>query len=471
MVMSTVIFAAAAAALVVAIMVREWRKRKERESGVKGSLGWPFIGETLEFIACAYSSTPESFMDKRRLLYGNVFKSHILGSKTVISTDAEVTRVVLQSDGRTLVPFYPASLTKLMGSSSILLINGPQQKRLHGLLGSFLKSAHIKAQITQDIHSYVSLSMSNWKEGHLVYIQDLTKDIAFQVLVKALISLDPGEEMEFLKEQFREFIAGLISLPINLPGTRLYRSLQAKTKMVKVVLKILGERKEHGPTSPPKDVIDVLLSEKMSVDVICDNMIDMMIPGEDSVPILITLALKYLTDSPLALQQLYLENMELKRRKAQEGQQPCWNDYISLPFMQNVLSETLRMGNIITGVMRRAVTDVEIKGHLIPKDWCVFTYFRSVHLDDEIYENAHQFNPWRWQGKDTCTNNFTPFGGGQRLCPGVDLARLEASIFLHHFVTNYRWVAEEDSVVNFPTVRMKNRMPIRVTRRPQYCIC
>lgn len=53
--------------------------------------------------------------------------------------------------------------------------------------------------------------------------------IAFQVLVKALISLNPGDEMELLKKQFQEFIAGLMSLPINIPGSRLYRSLQASS--------------------------------------------------------------------------------------------------------------------------------------------------------------------------------------------------------------------------------------------------
>lgn len=51
--------------------------------------------------------------------------------------------------------------------------------------------------------------------------------IAFQVLVKALISVDPGDDMDFLKKQFHEFIAGLMSLPIKLPGSRLHRSLQA----------------------------------------------------------------------------------------------------------------------------------------------------------------------------------------------------------------------------------------------------
>lgn len=40
-----------------------------QRSGIpRGSTGWPFIGETLDFIACGYSSTPVSFMDKRKAL-------------------------------------------------------------------------------------------------------------------------------------------------------------------------------------------------------------------------------------------------------------------------------------------------------------------------------------------------------------------------------------------------------------------
>jgi 3-epi-6-deoxocathasterone 23-monooxygenase len=31
-----------------------------------GALGWPFFGETIDFVSCAYSDRPESFMDKRR---------------------------------------------------------------------------------------------------------------------------------------------------------------------------------------------------------------------------------------------------------------------------------------------------------------------------------------------------------------------------------------------------------------------
>jgi steroid 3-oxidase len=50
--------------------------------------------------------------------------------------------------------------------------------------------------------------------------------IVFEILVRALTGLDAEDEMQYLKHQFQEFIAGLISLPIKLPGTQLYRSLQ-----------------------------------------------------------------------------------------------------------------------------------------------------------------------------------------------------------------------------------------------------
>ncbi|PON96135.1 Cytochrome P450 [Trema orientale] len=434
-----------------------------------GSLGWPFLGETIEFVTCAYSDRPETFMDKRRRMYGKVFKSHIFGSPTIVSTDAEVSKFILQSDAKVFVPSYPKSLTELMGKSSILLINGSLQKRIHGLVGGFFKSPTLKAQITRDMQKYVQESMASWSHDSPIYIQDETKNIAFQVLVKALINLDPGEEMESLRKQFQEFIAGLMSLPINIPGTRLHRSLQAKKKMVKLVKKILLARKSTNgiPKEAPSDVIDVLLNDtsgQLTEDLIADNIIDMMIPGEDSVPVLLTLAVKYLSDCPAALQQLREENMKLKRLKDQLGEPLCWSDYLSLPFTQTVITETLRVGNIIIGVMRKAMKDVEIKGYLIPKGWCAFAYFRSVHLDENHYDWPYEFNPWRWQEKDTSNINFTPFGGGQRLCPGLDLARLEASIFLHHFVTQFRWVAEEDTIINFPTVRMKRRMPIWVKK-------
>ncbi|XP_064986211.1 cytochrome P450 90D2-like isoform X3 [Musa acuminata AAA Group] len=376
---SLVLWAASVTLLATVIIARTWGMKRSGQRGHRlpaGSRGWPLVGETLQFVSCAYSPRPERFMDKRTLMYGKVFRSHLFGSPTIVSTDAEVSRCILQSDARTFVPWYPKSLTELMGKSSILLINGNLQRRVHGLIGAFFKSSDLKAQITRDMQSYVQESMINWQDDQLIRIQDETKKIIFQILVKGLIGLEPGKEMQLLKQQFKEFIAGLMSLPVKLPGSRLYRSLQAKKKMVMLIKSIIEEKRMNKSGCAPRDVVDVLINDasgQLTDNLISDNMIDLMIPAEDSVPVLVTLAVKYLSECPLALQ----------------------------------------------------------------------------HLED----------------KDMSSCGFTPFGGGQRLCPGLDLARLEASIFLHHLVTNFTWVAEEDHIVNFPTVRMKGGMPIRVRRR------
>jgi 3-epi-6-deoxocathasterone 23-monooxygenase len=52
-------------------------------------------------------------------------------------------------------------------------------------------------------------------------------------------------------------------------------------------------------------------SEKLTDDLIADNIIDMMIPGEDSVPVLMTLATKYLSECPAVLQQLTVRYMHV----------------------------------------------------------------------------------------------------------------------------------------------------------------
>ncbi|KAH9711216.1 3-epi-6-deoxocathasterone 23-monooxygenase CYP90C1 [Citrus sinensis] len=267
------------------------------------------------------------------------------------------------------------------------------------------------------------------------------------------MSVGPGEDLNFLKKEFEEFLKGLICLPIKFPGTRLYKSLKAKERLLKMVRKIVEERKltmeeisdEKGVA---KDAVDVLLrdngeaneKQSLSLDFISSNIIEMMIPGEETVPMAMTLAVKFLTDSPVALKQLTFES---------QGSRICWEN-LCLPTRVGtsslgcgtglkVINETLRMANIINGVWRKALKDVEIKGHLIPKGWCVLTSFLSVHMDEENYDNPYQFDPWRWEKMGAAINNniFTPFGGGQRLCPGFELSRLEISIFLHHLVTTY----------------------------------
>ncbi|KAK7346391.1 hypothetical protein VNO80_20909 [Phaseolus coccineus] len=454
------------------------KQKKKKGKVPRGNKGWPLLGETLEFIACGYTSNPVSFMEKRKSLYGNVFKTSILGTGVIVSTDPEVNKVILQNQGNIFVPAYPKSVRELMGEYSILQMNGNMHRKIHSLLGGFLRSPQFKARITTDIQHSVKQCFATWTHQP-IYVQDQVKKITFTILVKVLLSIGPGEDLDFLKREFEEFIKGLICLPIKFPGTRLHKSLKAKERMMKIVQRVVEERNNkihNNKNSEEKgvavnDVVDVLLRDigdrntiSNMLENICENIIEMMIPGEETLPTAMTMAVKFLSDYPLALSKLLEENMELKRQK-NSSDDYVWSDYLQLPFTQNVISETLRMANIVNAIWRKAVKDVEIKGYLIPKDWCVVASLTSVHMDGMNYENPFKFDPWRWEKSGAGANNncFTPFGGGQRLCPGIELSRLELSIFLHHLVTTYRWVAEKDEIIYFPTVKMKRKLPISVT--------
>lgn len=89
---------------------------------------------------------------------------------------------------------------------------------------------------------------------------------------------------------------------------------QAKKRMAKLIQRIIRDKRAGRltgagteETAGPRDAIDVLIgdgSHELTDELISDNMIDLMIPAEDSVPVLITLAVKFLSECPLALQQL-----------------------------------------------------------------------------------------------------------------------------------------------------------------------
>ncbi|KAG9439617.1 hypothetical protein H6P81_019782 [Aristolochia fimbriata] len=51
--------------------------------------------------------------------------------------------------------------------------------------------------------------------------------------------------------------------------------------------------------------------------------------------------------------------------------------------------------------------------------------------------------------------SFLGFGSGPRMCPGINLAKLEICVFIHHLVCRYQWKPLEQDDTIYPTlVRM-----------------
>ena len=95
-----------------------------------------------------------------------------------------------------------------------------------------------------------------------------------------------------------------------------------------------------------------------------------------------------------------------------------------LPLLTSTVRETLRYAASAMSI-RRVTEPAEFGGYCFDTDDEIVCMTRSVHLDEEIHENASEYNPRRYMtekkfsknGKDV-KNHSMVWGGGVSMCEG-----------------------------------------------------
>lgn len=102
--------------------------------------------------------------------------------------------------------------------------------------------------------------------------------------------------------------------------------------------------------------------------------------------------------------------------------------------------ETLRMVPPVFGGFRKTLKDIEYGGFIIPKGWQIFWATRMTHMDGGIFEEPSKFDPTRFENQASVPSYcFIPFGGGPRICPGYEFAKIETLVAIHNLVTRFTW--------------------------------
>ncbi|MFM7352765.1 MAG: cytochrome P450, partial [Microcystis aeruginosa] len=83
-----------------------------------GSFGLPLLGETIAFL------TDGDFASKRHNKYGQLFRTHIFGSPTIILSGAEANRFLLSNENKYFAATWPKSTKTLLGSASLAVHTG-----------------------------------------------------------------------------------------------------------------------------------------------------------------------------------------------------------------------------------------------------------------------------------------------------------------------------------------------------------
>ncbi|XP_065869889.1 abscisic acid 8'-hydroxylase 4-like [Euphorbia lathyris] len=408
-----------------------------------GSMGWPFLGETLQL----YSQDPNLFFSTRQSRYGEIFKTHILGCPCVMLASPEAARFVLVANAHLFKPTYPKSKERLIGGSALFFHQGDYHFHLRKLVQSSLLPDSIKEYIPH-IESIAISSLYSWShddDGHVINTFHEIKKISFQVGILSIFGLLDSNYIEKLNENYHIVEKGYNSFPTNIPGTAYHKALLARRRLRQILSEIICERKEKRLVE--KDVLSRFLNYRdqngniLKEDQIADNIIGVLFAAQDTTASVLTWILKFLHDDQNLLESVKAEQMAIYEANKAEKKSLSWGQTRNMPLTYRVILESLRMASIISFAFREAIIDVEYKGFLIPKGWKVMPLFRNIHHNPNIFSDPHIFDPSRFEVAPK-PNTFIPFGNGVHACPGNELAKLEILIFIHHLVTKFRWKVE-----------------------------
>jgi cytochrome P450 len=138
---------------------------------------------------------------------------------------------------------------------------------------------------------------------------------------------------------------------------------------------------------------------------------------------------------------------------------PSMDKIGTLPLLDGVVKEGMRLFPPVPLQFRRSLVEVELGGERIPASTRVLISAYLINRDHELYEEPNKFKPDRWRGLDRSSFQYPVFGSGGRMCPGALFGNQMVKIALASILLSHRVELE-------PHARIDHRATITLTPHP-----
>lgn len=121
-------------------------------------------------------------------------------------------------------------------------------------------------------------------------------------------------------------------------------------------------------------------------------------------------------------------------------------DIPKLPYLQNIVSETLRLKPAAPLLVpHMSSEDCTIGGYHVPSQTIVFINAWTIHRDPKLWDDPTSFRPERFKNVGDGQCKFLPFGAGRRACPGANMAQRMINLALGSLIQCFEWkgISEE----------------------------
>lgn len=301
--------------------------------------------------------------------------------------------------------------------------------------------------------------------------------VAFQIVSRALFGADIDhyskqivEILKVINVNSQSLGAMLRLLPwLPVPGNRHFQRM--RDQLDRIVHELIAHRRKQGVGD--NDMLDRLLAardaetgEGMSETQLRDEIVTLLLAGHETTGTAIAWTMYLLSQHPQVEAQLVAE-----LGSTLSGAPATSADLIRLPYLKQVMQESLRLYPPIWAIARQNTEQIELGGYRIPAGSYLVMPIYSLHRHPEYWPDAEQFDPDRFAPQREASRHsycYLPFSAGPRTCIGANMAMLEIQLVLAQVLQRFRVTPlPEHPVEPVAEITFKPRhgLAVRVERR------
>jgi len=268
--------------------------------------------------------------------------------------------------------------------------------------------------------------------------------IASTTLFSADISGDADAIGKAYRAAFAHISRRLNSLQLvpNWFATNSNRSFaQAKQVLDRAVGELIAARRIN--PNAPHDLLTMLLNARdeqtgktMPQRQLMDEVLTLLTAGHENIGAALSWTWYLLGKHPDVQNDVYDEiHGQL------QGRSPTIDDLPRLPLIKAVFEEAMRLYPPGWGELRESISADEIDGFPIPKKAIIILCQWVTHRHPDFWPDPERFNPSRFLPSSIANRHrfaYFPFGGGPRICIGMQFALIEGPLVLATILQHYR---------------------------------
>jgi cytochrome P450 len=295
--------------------------------------------------------------------------------------------------------------------------------------------------------------------------------LTLELVMRLLFGNTLGEDLDKLSEAFQTIsvhfskIMSQVPVPLWIPIPRNVRYNRAMRNMEEVVQRILDERRTGGG-SQGEDILSRIIEESddfpaMDESLIHDEIRTLLLAGHETTSLALTYSAWFLSD------ELELQDSIAAEVSDVTGGQPVQGVHFKdLESVGNTVREAIRILPPAPIFGREAIADDKLGEYDIPAGANVILCPLRTQNDPRWFPEPERFNPRRWtpEFKESLPRfAYYPFGGGRRICIGMHLAMMEATLILAELLRRYRIHRTPESVLELlPAITLSTKVPVKL---------